>query len=582
MRDFIDSLVELDHTELFERARTVRGQNALSEWQLAAMLMAIERQRAYLECDCSSITVYAEKKLGLHPKKTRAMLRLARLADRFELASKAFKDGSLCWTKLREIGRVLDEQNEAKWVRYAVTHTVRQVEKAVAKPPASLRKPTSRLEYPTLFDVAACPTTAQCGPPERVLLMPGPDKPAEESYTEDGLTEEEYDLRQAEEYLAQQRALKAPKREPRPLPDWISSAPTDDGEQPEEQPPPTQLIRMTFVFKAEEYAAVEAALRKAQGQVRKRQPQSALVAHVMQQFLASGSECTKARYPVVIQIEGHDAVYVTDRGDLPVEAERLQGLLAQARPARKSPARRSNSGIAEAVCAEQPTGREAQADQAQLPSGPMSQAGEALSADGPMSHVGQAVSAAGPMSHVGQALSAAGRIAHVGQALSSAVPMSHVGQTLSAAGPMYQAGEALSAAGPMSHVGQALSAAGPMSHVGQAPGSEPAVVPAAYAMSSSTMAKPKSKRRTASRPNAIREVMARSGWACVDCGSRDRLQLHHETPICRGGSDDTQAQVTICDDCHAARHHDDFTYDPLFEAGRRKAQERRAQQSQRA
>jgi hypothetical protein len=136
MRDFIESLIELDKTELFDRARSVRVQNALTEWQMAAMLMAIERQRAYIECGCSSITVYADKKLGLHPKKTRALLRLARICTYHELVSKAFKDGSLCWTKVREIGRVLDDHNEEKWVKYATTHTVRQVESAVAKPPA--------------------------------------------------------------------------------------------------------------------------------------------------------------------------------------------------------------------------------------------------------------------------------------------------------------------------------------------------------------------------------------------------------------------------------------------------------------
>jgi hypothetical protein len=76
--------------------------------------------------------------------------------------------------------------------------------------------------------------------------------------------------------------------------------------------------------------------------MRKRHTQSEQLVHVMQQFLASGSECIKARYPIVIQIEGHDAVYVTDRGDLPVAPDKLQGLLAQARPPRKSPSRGTN------------------------------------------------------------------------------------------------------------------------------------------------------------------------------------------------------------------------------------------------
>jgi hypothetical protein len=783
MRDFIESLIELEHIELFERARTVRGQNALSEWQMAAMLMAIERQRAYLECGCSSITVYAEKKLGLHPKKTRALLRLARLCTYFELASQAFKQGRLCWTKLREIGRVIDDHNEAKWVDWACRHTVRQVEKAVAKPPASLRKPTSRLEYPTLFDVAACPATAQDGPQERVLLMPGPDQPAdppeqelstsgldepaEDDCTEDGLTEEEYYLSLAQQDYEQRQELRPRVYQKRPLPDWITPGPTDKDEQPEEEPPPTRLIRMTFVFKPDEYAVVEAALRKAKGQMRKHQTQSEQLVQISKQFLASGSDCTKARYPVVIQIEGHDAVYVTDRGALPVAADKLQSLVARGRAPRKSPVSRSSrsrtqdgmlEGSPVTVCAEQPAGQAHVGHT--VPAAPMSHVGHAVPA-AQMSHVGQAVPAAqmshvgqavraAKMSHVGQAVPAA-QMSHVGQAVRAAkmshvghavpaaqmshvghavpaaqmshvghaVPaaqMSHVGQAVPAehmshdghavpAAQMSHMGQAMPAAqishvghtvpaAQMSHMGQAMPAAqmsrvghtvpvaqtsdvrqavpaaqmshvghtvpaaqmpvvgqavpaaqmsyvvqavltGPLSQASQAPNGQmsyvepvaradgdhrndgPTAVPrtprrpvaadvasdglAAEQPPAAVQAGPKSladettqivtatpaastvkgnKRRTARQPNAIREVLARTGWTCTDCGSRDVLELDHRVPLCKGGGDRVEDHDPLCRDCHAVRHARDFEQDSAFIEGRRRAQLRRHQKQQ--
>jgi hypothetical protein len=663
MRDFIESLIELDKTDLFERARTVRVQNALTEWQMAAMLMAIERQRAYLECGCSSITVYADKKLGLHPKKTRALLRLARICTYHELVSKAFKDGSLCWTKVREIGRVLDDHNEEKWVKYAVTHTVRQVERAVAKPPASLRKPTSRLECPMLFDITS-DTLGQCGVRQRVILMRGPDKPAEDDATEmrggdepaeddatemrggdepaeedatalpggdepadetagDEYTEEENEA-MAEEYFAQQRALKPWLYEKRPLPDWIPSGPTGENEQPDEEPPPTRLIRMTFVFKPGEYAAVEAGLRKAQGQMRKRQTQSEQLVHVMQQFLATGSECTKARYPVVIQIEGHDAVYVTDRGDLPVAADKLQVLLAQARPPRKSPSggppRKRPSGGPPRAAKNVPktaTGTEQPVNIKSLSSQPPSESCPAVCAPG---HGHAREHLADQTLRVSQpSLGPADQTRRVSQpslgpadqTWRASQPMvGQAEQTWHVSQPLLgQAEQILHVSQPMlggdiarndsSHDPTVNHLADPMSDFGQTPNGESSAAnallhdPAADQLADAlthmpdtalaTASRPasvKARRRTISRPNAIREVMARSGWACVRCGSRDRLELDHAVPLCRGGSDDVEAQDAVCDDCHEARHYEDFKCDPVFEQGRRHALKRREQHKQ--
>ncbi len=569
---------------------------------------------------------------------------------------------------MREISRVLDDHNEANWVKYATTHTVRQVEKAVAKPPASLRKPISRLEYPTLFDVSACHTTAQAGVQQRVILMPGPDRPtglgtstsddetglpaADESTAQtaeetgppteddsddetagDDYTQEENEA-MAQEYFAQQRALKPWLYEKRPLPDWITPDPTDKDEQPDEEPPPTRLIRMTFVFKPDEYAAVEAGLRKAQGQMRKRHTQSEQLVHIMQQFLATGNECTKARYPVVIQIEGHDAVYVTDRGDLPVPPDKLQGLLAQARPPRKSPSARllrsaPSVNANDANANDQKAGQRSQLGQppvnqsiavkapvhesAEQPASQISRVGPASVTQSIAMKAPQPASAteqpASQMSHVGYAVmnqyvvpehnwiaeQPASQMPLVGQpslnesmvsphntiADQPASQMSHVGQALVNAYMVPKRNTiAEQPTSNMPHVGQPVlneCMAHEQNTLTEQPTDRLPHVGQPESARSNTAATLQSKRRTAGRPNAIRELMARSGWACVRCGSRERLELDHAVPICRGGSDDVTSQDPLCIDCHRARHHDDFKNDPLFKEGRRRAQERRSQ-----
>jgi hypothetical protein len=344
--------------------------------------------------------------------------------------------------------------------------------------------------------------------------MPGSDEPVDEPADEtagDDYTEEENEA-MAEEYFAQQRALKPRLYEKRPLPDWIASGPNDENEQPDEEPPPTRLIRMTFVFKPDEYAAVEAGLRKAQGQMRKRHTQSEQLVHVMQQFLATGSECTKARYPVVIQIEGHDAVYVTDRGDLPVPADKLQGLRAQARPPRKSPRARLASVVKNThsadLAAEQPADGmshvgQPQAEEALAVGVPTPRRAAEQPADG-MSHVGQpqaeealAVGVPTPRRVAEQPigdLPPTGDLSGVGQPRLSEVVVVEALPECSASRP------------PVDN----------LSHVGRGEAATASTTPAS-----------RSRRRTATRPNAIREVMARSGWACVICGSRDRLELDH-------------------------------------------------------
>ena len=45
-----------------------------------------------------------------------------------------------------------------------------------------------------------------------------------------------------------------------------------------------------------------------------------------------------------------------------------------------------------------------------------------------------------------------------------------------------------------------------------------------------------------------------AGRRCTRCGLPGRLEVHHPTPLSKGGDHD-QALEVVCRDCHLARHH---------------------------
>lgn len=47
-----------------------------------------------------------------------------------------------------------------------------------------------------------------------------------------------------------------------------------------------------------------------------------------------------------------------------------------------------------------------------------------------------------------------------------------------------------------------------------------------------------------------KKVFKRDGGACVDCGSREWLQLSHDDPRGRGGSDTEENTAVRCTKCH--------------------------------
>lgn len=67
----------------------------------------------------------------------------------------------------------------------------------------------------------------------------------------------------------------------------------------------------------------------------------------------------------------------------------------------------------------------------------------------------------------------------------------------------------------------------------------------------------KSAKRAWKKPtdaDARETVLKRDGYCCAECGSTDRLEVHHIHHRSDGGTDDPENLITLCMKCHAEQH----------------------------
>lgn len=50
------------------------------------------------------------------------------------------------------------------------------------------------------------------------------------------------------------------------------------------------------------------------------------------------------------------------------------------------------------------------------------------------------------------------------------------------------------------------------------------------------------------------ETIKMGGKRCSDCGSSDRLQVHHIIPLSKGGTNHPFNLIVLCHNCHEKRH----------------------------
>ena len=61
--------------------------------------------------------------------------------------------------------------------------------------------------------------------------------------------------------------------------------------------------------------------------------------------------------------------------------------------------------------------------------------------------------------------------------------------------------------------------------------------------------------------NANRKiVLVLDNYLCRECGSKENLHVHHIKERCKGGTNDINNLITLCNDCHKEKHKDENVY----------------------
>jgi hypothetical protein len=119
MHTELEYLKSLDSTQLHAEARTRSQRLAGATWEMAVCLLAIEQSRCYWERKYTSTVQYAVMAFGMDGHRAAELLRAAHELQDCPLLREAFRDGTLGWSKLREITRVVTAETEARWLEFA-------------------------------------------------------------------------------------------------------------------------------------------------------------------------------------------------------------------------------------------------------------------------------------------------------------------------------------------------------------------------------------------------------------------------------------------------------------------------------
>ncbi len=118
------------HAELL----AVWSRRSRAEYAASKLLVRIDDHTAYAEVGpYRTLAEYADAHLDLNPRQTRELVQLGRVLPGLPQLDQAFADGTLGWTKAREIARVATADTDAEWVEAAMQVNSRQLEQMVSQ-----------------------------------------------------------------------------------------------------------------------------------------------------------------------------------------------------------------------------------------------------------------------------------------------------------------------------------------------------------------------------------------------------------------------------------------------------------------
>src|SRR5688500_4548197 len=102
-----------------------------AEHRLAVLLARMQADQRHRELGYVNVIDYAEQELGLGRKTAFALAKLGRELPTAPLVEQALAEGSLGWTKARELLKVVVPETEQQWVDFARTSSSRDLERQV-------------------------------------------------------------------------------------------------------------------------------------------------------------------------------------------------------------------------------------------------------------------------------------------------------------------------------------------------------------------------------------------------------------------------------------------------------------------
>lgn len=313
MQDALDNLVHLDPRSLHQRAADATKRCAGAAWELAACLVAMEKSEGFRCFDCANVVEYAERHLGLGYWKTLELLRGGRALQQLPQLSKACRDGRLCWSKVRELAKVeaLTAETEAAWLAFAICHSTRELERAVAVSPRQYRQQMGWTGggQPSV-SVEPC---QGCGEESSGLVTA--ELPLQSS------TEPEQSSAAEPSVSGAAEGGLAARSEPSALSAASVRPPA---------PAPPRLVKVELFLTADQLAVWDQAVDRVRSQKGRRVSKEIVAETLARHYLAGGDSRTRTNHPVVIRVDAASGAtfYETGCGVLPASAAAVEDALA--------------------------------------------------------------------------------------------------------------------------------------------------------------------------------------------------------------------------------------------------------------
>ncbi len=136
MQSLVEGIEAADAFELDDRMRRAVALEQRIEAEMAPLLRAIGTSRRYRRAGAQRFEAWAREHLGISPRKTRALVRLARAGDACPALGEAFRSGRLSWVQAHGLAAILLAPAAAPfreaWLAWAEAVSVRRLEGDVA------------------------------------------------------------------------------------------------------------------------------------------------------------------------------------------------------------------------------------------------------------------------------------------------------------------------------------------------------------------------------------------------------------------------------------------------------------------